>query len=327
MEIWKRKGMIITIAISVLLLIPLIREGMHLSQHKNGIPGEKVYKGTGDFIFPYTLSQPAKKFKLPHRLDEISGLSYFKQNRLICIQDEIGAMYEFDIEKGKVTEDIKFGEGRDCEDIEIVEKIAYILQSNGTILQIKDFENGPPKVRKINTKLSRKNDTEGLAFDEESNALLIACKGSPYLKKKCKELKGKKAVYRFDLDTEEIFEEPACIIDMKSLKDPGGDLLTTKSFIGLFKIFNQVEEDIDFRPSGIAVHPKTKNIYIISSVDRMLIVCNRKGEMIAAEELSKKAFRQPEGICFNPEGDLFISNERKGKRANILMFKYNQKGS
>ena len=327
MQIWKRKGVLIAITILVLLLIPLIRKGIYLYQNKDGIPGGKVYKEREDFIFPYTLTHPSNKFKLPHRLDEISGLSYFTENRLICIEDEIGAMYEFDIERGEVIEEFKFGEGRDCEDIEIVKKIAYILQSNGTILQIRDFENAAPKIRKINTKLSRKNDTEGLAFDEGSNALLVACKGSPYLKKKCKELKGKRAIYRFDLDAEEILEEPACIIDLESLKNTAGDLLTRKSFIGLFKIFDQAEEDIDFRPSGIAVHPKTKDIYIISSVDRMLVVCNRNGEMLAAEELNKKVFRQPEGICFNPEGDLFISNERKGSRANILMFKYNQKGS
>ena len=327
MEIWKRKGILITIIISLLLLLPVIRKGIHLYQDKADIPGGKLFQGSGDYIFPYTLSRPANKFNLPHRLDEISGLSYFTQNRLICVEDEIGAMYEFDIESGKVIEEFKFGEGRDCEDIEIVKKSAYVLQSNGTILQIRDFEKGVPKVRKINTKLSRKNDTEGLAFDEGSNALLIACKGSPYLKKKKKkELKGKRVVYRFYLDTEEIADEPVCIIDMASLKDSGGELLATRAFIGLIEMFYKREEDIDFRPSGIAVHPKSKNIYIISSVDRMLIVCNQAGKIIAAEKLNKKVFRQPEGICFNPEGDLFISNERKGKRANILRFKYNPKG-
>ena len=327
MKIWTKKGILITIAISFLLLIPLIKKGMHLYQYKYSIPGQKVCKGGGDFILPYTLTCPANKFKLPHRLDEISGLSYLAQNKLMCIQDEIGAMYVFDIEKGKVTEKFRFGEGRDCEDIEIVKKRAYILQSNGTILKVKNFENGPPKVKKYNTRLSRKNDAEGLTFDDESNALLIACKGSPHLKKKNDALKGKKAVYRFDLDTKEISEKPACIIDMERLKDTVRDLLNTKSFIGLIKLFNPRTGKVDFRPSGIAIHPKTKDIYLISSADRMLIVLNREGHIIAANELNKKIFKQPEGICFNPEGDLFISNESKGKRANILRFNYNQKGS
>ena len=54
----------------------------------------------------------------------------------------------------------------------------------------------------------------------------------------------------------------------------------------------------------------------------MLLVINRSGEIITSVKLPKKLFKQPEGICFNPEGDLFISNEKKGKRANILQFAY-----
>jgi hypothetical protein len=39
-------------------------------------------------------------------------------------------------------------------------------------------------------------------------------------------------------------------------------------------------------------------------------------------EFDKKLFRQPEGICFKPNGDLFISNEGDGGKAKILKFKY-----
>lgn len=31
-------------------------------------------------------------------------------------------------------------------------------------------------------------------------------------------------------------------------------------------------------------------------------------------ESNDKIFKQPEGICFNPQGDLFISNESKDGR-------------
>jgi uncharacterized protein YjiK len=322
--IWKRRDILLTVFFIGLILIPLIREDTGFSQNKDYLTEEQDYKRPDDSIFPYTLTHPSKKFKLPHCLDEISGLSYLEHSKLACIQDEKGKIYIFDLEKGKVTEKIKFGIEKDYEDIEIVDKKAYILQSNGNILKVKNFESNLPRVKKYKTLLSSKNDAEGLAFDKESNALLIACKDSPHLKKKCKDLKGKKAVYKFDLNTKEISKKPACIIDIDDLKDFGGYSSCKKSFVGLTRIFDLKKGDINFRPSGIAVHPKTKDIYIISSADKMLIVLNRKGEIITAKSLNKKIFKQPEGICFSPEGDLFISNERNGSRANILMFNYKQ---
>ncbi|MGA1839057.1 MAG: SdiA-regulated domain-containing protein [bacterium] len=316
----KRKDVFLVIFFIGLLLIPFTLKNMSVFQNKDYQTGERGYKGFDNYIFPYQLSYPSKKLKLPHCLDEISGLSYLEQNKLVCIQDEKGMMYVVDLEKGKVTEKLKFGEGRDYEDIVIVNKNAYVLQSNGNIFKVKNFDSHLPKVKKYNTLLSKENDAEGLAFDEESNTLLIACKDSPHLKKKCNELKGKRAVYRFDLYTNEIFEKPACVIDIDDLRDFGRCPLLQKSFMGNIKIFDLSKGDINFRPSGIAIHPKTKNIYIISSADRMLIVLNQKGDILTAKGLNKKIFKQPEGICFSPEGDLFISNEKNGRKANILMF-------
>ena len=171
--------------------------------------------------------------------------------------------------------------------------------------------------------LSRKNDAEGLAFDAESEALFIACKGSPYLKKKDKALmKGKKAVYQFDLHTNKLLKKPAYLIDKVCVKSANEDFQSTNFFSKLFRGSDPQGSSGKFSPSGIAVHPKTKNIYIVSSSDNMLIAMNRRGDIIGAVKLSQEVFRQPEGICFNPEGDLFISNEKRKKRANILQFDY-----
>jgi sugar lactone lactonase YvrE len=39
------------------------------------------------------------------------------------------------------------------------------------------------------------------------------------------------------------------------------------------------------------------------------------------KNLKNSIFRQPEGICFSPDGEiLFISNEGKNKKGNILVF-------
>ncbi|NJO92482.1 MAG: hypothetical protein HC831_28550 [Chloroflexia bacterium] len=77
----------------------------------------------------------------------------------------------------------------------------------------------------------------------------------------------------------------------------------------------------NFMPSGIAHHPIDDEFYIISAVNNGLIVVSRKSEILHVEKLSKSIFRQPEGICFSPDGEtLFISNEGRDKKGNILLF-------
>ena len=85
------------------------------------------------------------------------------------------------------------------------------------------------------------------------------------------------------------------------------------------------EKDVDFKPSGIAIHPMTGQIYMISSVGKLLVVLNKNRDLSAKYALDKDVFKQPEGICFSPDGDLYISNEGRGKSANILHFKFDDK--
>jgi sugar lactone lactonase YvrE len=75
----------------------------------------------------------------------------------------------------------------------------------------------------------------------------------------------------------------------------------------------------------LAIHPIYGDIYIISSVGKLLIILNRHGKVQNVEELDPKLFRQPEGICFSPKGDMFISNEGQGGKGYIVKFKIHAK--
>jgi uncharacterized protein YjiK len=54
-------------------------------------------------------------------------------------------------------------------------------------------------------------------------------------------------------------------------------------------------------------------------------VYSKVGELLAMAELNPKIYAQPEGICFDPSGTLYISNEGNGNKANILMIKMMKK--
>src|SRR5204863_2389137 len=75
-----------------------------------------------------------------------------------------------------------------------------------------------------------------------------------------------------------------------------------------------------FEPSGIAIHPVTRDLYIISSVGKVLVIISPDGHLSNVIQLNPKVFKQPEGIAFNSKGDLFITNEGKQGKGNILEF-------
>ena len=75
-----------------------------------------------------------------------------------------------------------------------------------------------------------------------------------------------------------------------------------------------------FMPSGIAIHPDTKDVFLISSVGKLLVVLNKNGKIIDMAPLKRSLFRQPEGITFDKEGNMFISSEGRGKKGYILKF-------
>ena len=265
--------------------------------------------------FPYDLANATKKYKLNKELHEISGLSFSSKKKLYCVQDEKGIVYSYNLKEKSVKKEIKFGKDNDFEGVAIVGKKLYALKSNGTLYRIKNF-NDPDKmkVRKIKTFLNSKYDTEGLCYDEENNQLLIACKRTP---KKKKDLKY---IYRFDLETQELSKKPYLKINIE-------DVYTMKNSGDTQKNYDKVMHKMGanntlFNPSGIAVHPITNEIYIVSAEGNTLVVIGHDGKLIHAVHLKKSLFKQPEGITFDSNGTMYISNEGHGEKATIKSFNY-----
>ena len=272
-------------------------------------------------MFTYDLNNPDANYKLPSYLEEISGLSYYGKDKIACIQDEKANIYILSLEKEKIINKYKFGDDADYEDIAIVGKTAFILRNNGQIFRVKNFKNKDRKVKKFKTPLKEKNNTEGMAFDPLSNSLLIACKGSPSIEKE-NLYEGYKAVYKFDLEKEKLNKTPYFLIDLERLDSYIDHNVFTKISIKAAKRLHLIESETNFQPSGIAIHPFHGQIYIISSVGKLLIILNRSGKVVDVQELDAKIFRQPEGICFSPTGDLYISNEGQGGKGYILKFRF-----
>lgn len=251
--------------------------------------------------FKFNLKQSDKIIDLPFELQEISSIAFLNDNSLLCIQDESADLYIFDFQKEQIIKHLISNEIGDYEGVEIVGSDLYVLKSNGNIMESTNFMETGIKFQKFKTALGSINDAEGLGYDSMSNSLLIACKNQAYIEGANSTKVNVRNVYQFNLANKTLNEKPFLSIMLDELLSKYG-----------------IEK---FMPSGIAVHPKTHEFYIISAVGSSLIVVDRNGQIIFGEKLIGKIFRQAEGICFSPDGEkLFISNEGKNKKANILIF-------
>lgn len=272
------------------------------------------------FKFKYDLERPHKTFELPTILKEISGLGMTASGKhLVAIQDENGKLFYISKKKGEVTEKIDFYKDGDYEGVEVVGEDIYVVKSTGTIYQVINPMN-PDRmdIEKYNDILEKENDVEGLGYDKKNNRLLVACKAKAG---KGDDFKLKKGIYTFDLATKKMTTSPVFVISLEDVQN----YLDTKPILReLERIeeFFQPNESFTFSPSAIAIHPKTGNLYITSSVGKLLLILSEEGKILHIEKMHKSIHRQPEGLCFDEEGNLYIANEgKKGEKGKVLVFK------
>ncbi len=261
---------------------------------------------------PYNLTKPDERFDLSPDLREVSGLSYYKPGRLAMIQDELGVVFIYDLAKKRVVDEHVFGRKGDYEGVEFVNGELYALRSDGELYHftptdgIKTLGTGNP-TRHIRINLpgktgSHKPDIEGLGYDPKLNALLLATKDAA-------NGSTDKIIYFYDLKNEVLWRGP----------------VLSQALLRMFTGRDGDDGEADeLKPSGIAVHPKTGEYYVLASAGHSLIVTNRNGKMLSVVALDKTVFRQPEGICFAPDGTLFITSEGRDSSGYLLRFAMTQ---
>lgn len=260
---------------------------------ENSIDSSKTSNHNAGYY--YNLKKPKRTWKLPPELVEVSGNAWIDKTHLLLIEDSHPYLYLVNISnKNPVVEKtIPFQsqeKGKfDIEDVAILNDVVYALWSHGVLFKISNW-NAKPEVKVIKTPLSKTNNTEGLCYDPITGNLLIACKYASGIKGADN---STKAVYQFDRFTEKINGKPFLTIHKKDFeKLTGGKLI--------------------FYPSAIAVHPVTHNIYLLSTrYNKCMAVFNRAGTLLSFQFIDKDLMPQPEGICFSPDGKLYISSEGK----------------
>lgn len=271
------------------------------------------------FTFQYDLNQWTSKMILDMSLTEISGLAFLEtQQQLLAINDELGIVFFLDATDGSILQKESFAKNGDYEAIALVNDEIYVSKSNGNLYHFN--LNNNQEAKKIKTALDESNDVEGMCYDKTAHQLLIACKGKPGLEKSGNK-KSQKTVYTFDLNKKKLKKDPFIRIKDKDLEEwvEKNDQSQEASKYQSHKYLERVKK---FSPSAIAIHPKERVIYLLSSVGKVLVICQTDGSIEHVEFLNDNYHRQPEGLCFSSKGDLYISNEGKGFPGIIYKYIY-----
>ncbi len=287
-------------------LLPLLLLSLSLIS-----PAQSVEEKTA---FPYDLEQPDLRMSLPGDLEEISGLSLGPDtSSLLAVNDEDGIVFVINRHTGAVMEEKTFWKEGDFEGIEWADGRVWVIKSNGKLYEIRHFTTDSLCTEKHLTPLSKSNDVEGLGYDPGQNRLLIAAKGSSQdsVRYFFSQILGK-------CDTCFV---PLFQISRRQVQSFIEEMPAGKDKERLQEQFSPEHQKFKFKPSAIALHPKTGELYILASAGKLLMVCDIEGHIKHLQKLDKEQHRQPEGLCFAPDGTLYISNEADGKKAQLFAFK------
>jgi uncharacterized protein YjiK len=126
-----------------------------------------------------------------------------------------------------------------------------------------------------------------------------------------------KVIYGFDLVNRQLGESPVYQIDPDSIEEHfanesqkgfWNNLFPKKKSTGIFV----------FEPSEVAIDPVTNDIYILSSVGKSIVCLSYVGIIKFSFHLDSEIYKQPEGIAFDKDGNMVISDEGRGGKANLI---------
>lgn len=254
----------------------------------------------------YDLTKPIK-YAMPAKLLEISGIAFNNgDNKLIYAeQDEDGIIYSFRPGEKQIKQ-VQFGKHGDYEDIAVLNSRLVMLRSDGKLysMALSEVNSGAISDKKEFKDLLPPGEYESLHGDQAANKLYVLCKHCDVDKHE-----NESSGYIFNLSTD------------GSITSGGNFKVNVKQ---IEKLTGQ--KQMKFHPSAIAKNPLTGQWYILSSVNKLLVVTDANWGVQQAYALNPDIFNQPEGMAFDSAGNFYISNEGGATGiGTILLFKYNGK--
>eukprot|EP01132_Coremiostelium_polycephalum_P017688 gene17688-21151_t len=193
---------------------------------------------------------------------------------------------------------------RDYEDLAILKETVFVLKSSGTIYVFPLGEIYKKKTENVKVwkHILPDGEYESLYADQNTNKLYAICKNSD---QDHKTRKSSGYVFNYYPENGNLAVSGDFKIDSKEIEAFGTPIKS-----GL-------------KTSALAKNPRTNEWYILSSVYKLLVIATPDWKIKEVHKISSSTFNQPEGIAFDQQSNLYISNEGDEiTPGNILKFRY-----
>ena len=262
----------------------------------------------------FDLIHPESVTNLPMGVNAFTDFVMMDSTHLICLDDQIGGVLVYDMISNKSQGYLPTG---------IDSKITEVTKIDSTIILV-DEKMGlhfllPPydSTSIITESLQDKSwISSGMCLHEQTSRLFFVAESDIE-----NEIQNH-SIYTFNLNQRKLNERP-----LFEIKPEDIELFAISNNISLPA--NRFDENGDtlhtfaFKPDVIAVHPKTNEIYLLSSNDRSLAVFNQFGQVVNFTTLDEDLFSQPKAMTFFPNGDLLLTNSDL-KNPSIVRVKWNK---
>jgi uncharacterized protein YjiK len=252
-----------------------------------------------------------KTWQMPPELVEISGITWIDTDRAAAIQDEQGIIFIYNLKDERVEKQIDFGMAGDYEGISLVNGNYFVIRADGHLFEISD---AGKIMNQYDLPLSVTDNIESFFYDARNNRLLIGQKDGP-------KDAGSKEIYSFDLGSRSFNATPVYSLD---LSHPAITCLgsnATESENGTNGKKGKKKEKKNkasiLRPSELAIHPISRDIYIADGPNQRILILTPDGTPKHFLTLDKQVHPKTEGLMFSPEGELYVSSEGVKNAGNI----------
>ncbi len=264
----------------------------------------------------YDLSQPSRSFELPDVLREVSGQVFGQDSSLLLVQDETGLVFRLDLTDGNVSQFVRFAGQGDFEAMATSPDGLWVLRSDRRLFHFAEQAVENAADEKWDLPIPEGGDYEAMVYSPGTRQLLVVGKEPVVWQGQESDLcRLVFAVSPKSADTASL----AFVMDLRDMQTYLDLHAETEELQDLKVRFNP-EKKSSFKPSGMAIHPQTGLLYVVSAVGKTLSVWDMSGRLCWFRSLPETLFPQAEGITFGPDGTLYLSHEGPNGPARVHAF-------
>jgi len=241
------------------------------------------------------------QWRLPDRLNEISGLAVTQDGRLLAVDDEVAIVYELDFDDGHLVKAFALGNPvvkGDFEGIAVADDLIYLTTSSGRVYVSAEGADGQRVTfSKFDTGLGDHCDIEGLVQGADNTRLYFLCKKV----RKKSNISGL-VLFSWDIAGRQIRPDESVVLPER-------------------EIMQHLRID-RINPSGVTIDRHTGNRIIVASRQQALVEIAPDGQFVDARSFPLAVrHRQAEGIELAIDGRLLIADEGGTHKARLAVYR------